>query len=167
MTISHSELKRLLHYDPETGIWTWLASTTVKANRVIGCRAGTISKQKWGPRIYIIINGKRYRGSLLVWFYMTGEWPPRIVDHKNRNTIDDSWNNLRLATGTQNNANCKIRRHNRVGLKGVQKHKLRWRALIGSGKNRVVIGSYDCPAAAHFAYSVEADKRYGEFARAR
>jgi len=167
MTISHSELKRLLHYDPETGRWTWLASTSVKANHIIGKRAGGISKQKWGPRVYIVIAGRRYRSSILAWFYMIGEWPTQIIDHKNRNTIDDSWDNLRAATPEQNNANCKIRSHNRVGLKGVQKHRKRWRALIGSGKNRVVITSLDCPAAAHFAYIVEADKRYGEFARAR
>jgi hypothetical protein len=166
MSISHSELKRLLHYDPETGSWTWVGRTS-PMNRNVGKRAGHAHKQKWGPRNYIVIAGRRYRGNRLAWFYMTGEWPSRIVDHKNRNTIDDSWDNLRLATGTQNNANCKIRSHNRVGLKGVQKHRLRWRALIGSGKNRIVIGSFDCPAAAHFAYSVEADKRYGEFARVK
>lgn len=166
MSISHSELKRLLHYDPETGLWRWLADASSKSHR-IGQRAGCKVKQKWGPRIVIVIRGKRYRGSRLVWFYMTGEWPALIVDHKNRTTTDDRWNNLRLATGTQNNANCKIRSHNRTSLKGVQKHRKRWRALIGNGQNRVVIGSFDCPAAAHFAYAVEADKRFGEFARVR
>jgi hypothetical protein len=164
MSISHSELRRLLHYDPETGRWKWLIPPR---GRYAGARAGYIHKSPWGPRIFIVISGKRYRASKLAWFYTTGEWPILIVDHKNRNTIDDRWENLRLATGTQNNANCKIRSHNRVGLKGVQKHRLRWRALIGSGKNRIVIASLDCPAAAHFAYIVEADKRYGEFARAR
>ena len=114
-----------------------------------------------------MIAGKRYRGNKLAWFYMTGEWPMLIVDHKNRISDDDRWKNLRLATGEQNNANAKIRSHNRVGLKGVQKHRKRWRALIGSNENRIVIGSFDCPAAAHFAYVVESDKRYGEFARAR
>lgn len=166
MPISHEELKRLLHYDPETGVWTWLMSTSPMSRRV-GQQAGCTHKRKWGDRVFIVIAGKRYLSHRLAWFYMTGEWPMLMVDHKNRISTDNGWNNLRLATGTQNNANAKIRSHNRVGLKGVQKHRLRYRALIGSGKNRVVICSLDCPAAAHFAYIIEADKRYGEFARAR
>ena len=167
MSLPHEELRRLLHYDPETGIWTWLSGWSRKANHRIGKRAGCIHKKKWGNRRLIVVKGKAYLSSRLAWFYMTGKWPDLYLDHKNRITIDDSWKNLRLATGEQNNANAKIRSHNRVGLKGVQKHRLRWRALIGSGKSRVVIGSFDCPAAAHFAYVIEADKRYGEFACAR
>jgi len=162
--ISHEELKRLLHYDPETGCWVWLVPPR---GRYPGSRAGCTHRTEWGPRVFIIIRGKSYRSNKLAWFYVTGKWPSMIVDHKNRVSDDDRCNNLRLATGTQNNANCKMRSHNRVGLKGVQKHKRRWRAMIGSGKNRLVIASLDCPAAAHFAYLIEADRRFGEFARAR
>ncbi len=48
----------------------------------------------------------------------------------------------------------------------VTQARRKWVAeIMADGKSRKV-GSFDCPAAAHFAYIIAADKLHGEFARA-
>jgi hypothetical protein len=163
MSIPHSELKRLLHYDPETGFWTRLVG-------VKGFAAGS-------PVGYIGANGYRYIGvrrksflsSRLAWFYMTGEWPINQVDHRDRTPANDRWNNLREATQSENNANFGLRKDNPAGLKGVSwdKRKGKWYARIKHNGKGKFLGYSDCPAAAHFSYVVAADLQYGEFSRAR
>lgn len=69
MPISHEELKRLLHYDPETGVWTRLVGVKGFA---AGSPVGNIATN--GYR-YIEIHRKKFLSSRLAWFYMTGEWP--------------------------------------------------------------------------------------------
>jgi hypothetical protein len=75
---------------------------------------------------------------------------------------------LRLATQSQNNANSKTRKNNVTGLKGVEFHRQsgKWCAKIALSGVRKYLGIYDCPAAAHFAYLIEAESHYREFARA-
>ena len=67
LTLTQETLKRLIEYDPETGIFT-------KEGNVIGCFSDTYTR--------IMILGKRYKAGRLAWFYMTGEWPEQI-DHIN------------------------------------------------------------------------------------
>jgi hypothetical protein len=59
------------------------------------------------------------------------------------------------------------RSDNTSGLKGVtlMKKRQKWRAQLGSVTGPAYLGEFDCPAAAHFAYIIAADKKYGEFAR--
>lgn len=52
------------------------------------------------------------------------------------------------------------------GVSFIQKRRI-WRAAIGHNGKVLNLGNYDCPAAAHFAYIVAADKMRGEFARMR
>ena len=70
--ITAERLRAILHYDPETGIWTWLiaASNNVKVGDVAG------SKEKQGYWV-IVIDYRRYKAHRLAWLYMTGEWPQR------------------------------------------------------------------------------------------
>ena len=41
----------------------------------------------------------------------------------------------------------------------------KWMARIKVNGVGIYLGLFDCPAAAHFAYIIEADKQFGEFAR--
>ena len=166
MSLSHSELKRLLHYDPETGIWTWKVrlSNRVRLHEPLKANTG---KQGY---VSICIYGTTYWAAKLAWFYVTGDWPPRTVDHQNAIRDDDRWTNLRLATRAQNNHNSSLTTRNKTGLKGVQTarqpRRYQARIKIPSGQ-RLYLGNFDCPAAAHFAYLIAADIHFGEFARAR
>lgn len=164
--ISHAELRKLLHYNPDTGIWTWLSPPT--GRHVVGKRAD-FHYDRGYARLRLVKVEKSYLQCLshrLAWFYMTGVWPPDEVDHKNNEPSDNRWNNLRLATRTQNVANATRPSHNTSGLKGVsriKKHPRRWRACITQNKKQTSLGWFDCPAAAYFAYVIAADKTHGAF----
>ena len=41
----------------------------------------------------------------VVWFLCTGEWPPTEIDHINRDSLDDRFENLRLAEHKENQRN--------------------------------------------------------------
>jgi hypothetical protein len=115
------------------------------------------------------IGGKRYLAHRLAWLYVHGEWPADQIDHVNMDRSDARMCNLREATAAQNKRNTGARSHNRSHLKGVEfntRRKIkRWYAVIRSDGKRNFLGSFDCPAAAHFAYVIAADKFHGEFAR--
>ena len=156
--ITPERLRELIHYDPETGTFRWAMMRK-------GCRVGDIvgSIDSHGYRV-IRLNWKIYNAHRLAWLYMTGVWPRNQIDHKDLNKSNNKWNNLREATYSQNQAN----RRPYSGLKGVSffKRDRKWKAQIKVRGNAMHIGYYDCPAAAHFAYLIEADKHFGEFARA-
>lgn len=93
----------------------------------------------------------------------------RVVDHINRNPLDNRRENLRLATGSQNMAN-------REGWgkslpKGVSHHPARpgkgpecFQARIGVNSRRISLGTYRTPEEAGRAYDKAALQHYGEFA---
>lgn len=110
-----------LSYDPETGIFTWKVrhDKAKQINtRLAGKMAGTIND---GGYVVIGINRINYAAHRLAWLLMTGEWPGPIVDHKNGNTSDNRWDNLREATSAQSNFNQKT--YASSGLKGAFYHK--------------------------------------------
>ncbi len=158
--LAQERLKQRLHYDPETGIVTWL----VKRGRSHGrTQAGYA-----GPDGYwrIVVDRKLYLRSRLAWLYMTGEWPREMVDHKNLDQTDDRWGNLREATRSQNNANSHVRSRSRTGFKGVRLHRDRFVAQISAGDGQTrYLGIFDTPEEAHAVYAQAAHERFGDFAR--
>lgn len=132
-TFTKEYLQHLLHYDPLTGIWTWVNPRSTKIRS--GDIAGNI--QPKGYR-YIKIDGRSYIASRLAFFYMEGTWPENEVDHENRIASDDRWENLRHADRTLNTLNrVKL---GASGFPGVRKHNSndRW---VASYKT-TYIGSY-------------------------
>lgn len=152
------KLKKLVHYDPETGEFTWL----VDRGRA---KAGTKAKRGRSPYIELRIEGKLYLGHRLAWFYMTGEWPPR-VDHEDTNKRNNCWSNLREATHQQNLCNRGRNKNNTTGYKGVYLLEPgKYKASIKENGKSKHIGIFDSPVAAHQAYSAAALRLHGEFAR--
>ena len=109
------QIKNALHYDPETGLFTWLISPSQRAPK--GSVAGTLNDAGY---LLIGFEGKRYRAHRLAWLYMTGEWPSSEIDHRNTNRRDNRWENLREASGSQNQWNQQKRTDNTSGVKGVR-----------------------------------------------
>jgi hypothetical protein len=160
--LTAERLRELLHYNPETGEFTWLAAP--RAQRQAGDRAGFANN---GYRL-IGIAGHRYYEHRLAWLYMAGEWPPENIDHRDLDRANNRWTNLRLATYSQNAQNRPIGKANTSGYKGVYWHKIdeKWRAVIRVGGRRKHLGLFNDKEAAHAAYVAAAEKHYGEFARA-
>jgi hypothetical protein len=161
--LTTERLREVLHYCPETGCWTWLV------NRRAGARIGNpAGNRQPAGYLKIKIDGRLYLAHRLAFLYVTGAWPPGQVDHRDLNKSNNRWSNLRKSTSSQNSANRKTRSDSLSGLKGVTWHTQnnKWWAKISIDGKRKSLGQYDCPAAAHFAYLVAADKLFGEFARA-
>jgi len=161
MSLSQAYLRWLLRYDPSTGLFHW---RVWRSQRPPGLLAGHLDK----GYIRIKIDGKSYRAHRLAWLYMTGEMPKSGMDHKNLDGTDNRWDNLRLASASQNNANKKARVGKAHPLKGAyfDPSWKRWRAQIAIGGRSILLGGFDSAEQAHAAYAKAANDAFGEFARA-
>ena len=140
--ITQSELKKLLHYDPQTGIFKWIGKTyhTMKMRNI----AGNVNLSGY---VIIKIKGKAHKAHRLAWLYVYGVWPSRI-DHINREKSDNRIHNLRIATASENSRNTKLSCRNKSGIKGVMwnRHRQKWYAKIiikGNVYNLGAFSSFD------------------------
>lgn len=157
------QLKEIFNYNPDTGIFTWLINQRGPAGR-IGQKAGCLNGD---GQIRISINCKKYVAHRLAWLYMTGEWPSALVDHINMDRSDNRWENLRLATKSQNMFNRPAPSDNTSGYKGVHKHTQcdRWTAQICVNYKKIYLGLFKTAEEAKAVYDAAAAKLHAEFAR--
>lgn len=131
--MTQKELKEILYYDKDTGIFTWRVRKAYKTK--VGGIAGTLEE---GYR-YIAMNGKRYRAHRLAWLYTYGELPKGQIDHGDHNKDNNQIKNLRDVTSSQNSKNRSISNRNTSGTPGViwHKHTNKWCAQIAvNGKKK-------------------------------
>jgi hypothetical protein len=149
-----------LNYDPSSGLFWWIKGN--KRNTKPGQEAGCISR---GRRVIRLLN-RNYEASNLAWLIMTGEWPTGEVDHLNKIPSDNSWNNLRLANGSQNNANRGKNKNNTSGHKGVHfcKRDKKYVARIMKDRKMIFLGAYDNLEEAAMVYRSKAIELFREFA---
>lgn len=90
-----------------------------------------------------------------------------LPDHINGNTLDNRRNNLREATGSQNQCNKRILKNNKSGYRGVSwsARNGKWVAYIKLQRVQKFIGYFDNPEDAHLAYLEAAATIHGEFCR--
>jgi hypothetical protein len=93
-----------------------------------------------------------------------------IVDHKDRNGLNNKKSNLRLCTELQNNRNSIMHTDNKSGFKGVcfdynHRGSKQWVAQICINRKIKKIGYYSTKEAAAYAYDEAAKLYFGEFAR--
>lgn len=167
--IDHANLLELISYDPETGL---LRSKVDTQRRKTGdvLNRDFLEKQRSGVKIKatsVFINGYgSFRAGRLAWFYVTGKWPDVEIDHEDNDGWNQKWENLRLATRSQNQANTRCYQSNQLGQKGVYVWRNRYRAMIQKDGRRISLGSFGTQAEARGAYAAAAAKLHGEFARA-
>lgn len=158
--LSAETLRTLLNYDPETGIFTWRSE---HGNWRIGQVAGYPDRNGTYRYRRIHLCGRIYRAHRLAWLWMTGDWPPDGIDHRNLNPKDNRWANLRAADQSQNMANQKPRAA--CGFKGVKQNGRRWHARIRKDYRYISLGSFATAEEAYAAYREAATRLFGEFAR--
>lgn len=160
--LTQEELRRVLHYAPETGIFTWLVRLSIRI--VVGKEAGA---RHGAGYITIGIYGNGYLAHRLAWFYMTGEWPSDDVDHRNGLRNDNRWCNLRPATRQQNMQNKRKLDANTSGIKGVSwcKQRRKWIAQLWRPDGTKFAAVRRTKEEAAQAYAEEAKRAHGEFAR--
>lgn len=122
--ITQEELKNLLHYDPLTGVFTWLNSSRKGFN---GKVAGSLRNDGYWA---IKIKGKSEYAQRVAWLYMMGNWPTSTVDHKDLNKLNNRWLNLRIASQQEQCCNRGVAKNNTSGHKGVhwEAKRNRWLA---------------------------------------
>jgi HNH endonuclease len=161
MKISAGRLREVLHYNPDTGLWTWLVSVNRGARA--GSRAGTIIK----GYLRIRIDGQGYQASCLAWFYMTGEWPIREVDHRDTDKANDRWINLREASSAENNSNRRMFKNNTSGFKGVSwdRKAQKWRVQIQRCGSKIFLGFRYTPEEGAALYALGSEQHHRQFGR--
>jgi hypothetical protein len=91
----------------------------------------------------------------------------KIVDHVDRNPLNNTKSNLRLATYQQNTVNCKLSKTNTSGFRGICKDtrskKERWRAGIQCNGKTLNLGMYPTKEQAAQAYDYKAKQLFGDF----
>ena len=161
-TLSANRLRKLLNYNPATGVFRWRVRRGGPKN--VGGVAGGIHRPK-GYR-QISIDGKLYGANRLVWLYMTGKWPKLEIGYINHNTSDTRWANLRAMTPSQRGATS--RRRNKLGVRGVWITKSgKYVARIKVAGKKKYLGLFDTIEKASVAYTRAAKDAFGQFARAR
>lgn len=127
MSIDQEGLKKIIHYDPETGNFSWLAYGKGKRESLA---AGCLSPIGY---VHIGINRKLYLAHRLAFLWMDGSIPDEQVDHINGVRNDNRWSNLRRASQSENARNTKLHSTNSSGAIGVSWDGRRsaWRVRIG------------------------------------
>lgn len=171
VSLTHARLKSLLHYDPQTGIFTWLWRAeaefkTKNAHRTWNSRyAGLAAGVSTHSYRKISIDDRKYYAHRLAWFYVTGEWPAGLVDHENENGSDNRWENLRDATKRTNVANRLLpNKTNTTGFKGVTLHRDgRYIAQCSLEGGPRYLGIFDTAEKAHAVYARAVGDRVGPY----
>lgn len=148
--LTAARLRELLHYDPETGIFTWL----VHRQRH---RAGNVAGSPHSAGyVEIGVDGESYLAHRLAWLYVHGAWPAGDVDHRNGVRRDNRIVNLRDVSKVVNLQNRQgAASNNRARLLGVSRSAAKrpsWFARILVDGRQKHLGSFGTPEAAHAAY---------------
>lgn len=110
------ELRRLFTADPEAGKLYWREGSR---GRRKDAEAGSSAKH---GRRSVMINGKHYLVSRVLWALCTGRDPgAQYIDHVNRDSTDDRLCNLRAVTTSENATNKQA--YGATGHRGVYLHK--------------------------------------------
>jgi len=159
--LTADRLRKLLSYNPATGIFRWRVSRS-------GVKAGKVAGRARGRKGYcqICVDRKFYQAGRLAWLYMTDKWPKLEINHINGNRSDTRWDNLREVTRSQKAASTPT--HNKLGARGVWITRTgKYAARITLDGKRTHLGLFETLEDASAAYAKAAKGVFGIFASER
>jgi len=147
--LTKERLKELLNYEPDTGVFTWRIS---RGRAMVNTEAGNLHHSGY---TCIKIDGKSYRSHRLAFLWITGEFPPHDVDHRDGDVANNRWKNIRHATKSENMQNRGLNSNNKTGFPGVSYHKAagKFMATIKVNSKNRYLGLFDTAETAYLAYS--------------
>jgi hypothetical protein len=156
-----NELRRVLAYDPDTGVLTW--KERLCRSVPAGSVAGAIDPATGYLRIGVF--GTVIYAHRIAWALYYGEWPRSILDHRDHCKTNNRIANLRLADNSKNQVNAS-RKRNASGYRGVYWHPVckKWFSSITEDGKTKHLGMFADPAEASAAYKEASRRIYGEFA---
>jgi hypothetical protein len=159
--ITQAELKKLLHYDPDTGVFIRRVKTSIRND--VGSVAGCIN----GCGYQVInIDYIKHAAHRLAWLYVYGKMPTHTIDHINGIRSDNRMENLRDVPHQTNRKNSFRNKSNTSGINGVHFVKARqhldspWCATIRATGKSINLGYFKSKQEAGEARKA-ADNKYG------
>jgi hypothetical protein len=163
-------LRKLLRYDPETGMLFWRErpSEMFPDTRSFGAW----NTRQSGNEAFTSHNGAGYlRGTIfnqhlrahrVIWAMYHGAWPRGEIDHINGIRDDNRVNNLRDVTSSENGKNSALRSDNYSGAIGVSWNSTtkKWEPTIGVNGRSKYLGRFKCKSDA-IAARKKAEIKYG------
>ena len=155
-SVTQEYLKECLHYNPETGIFTWKERPIHHFKSEKNCKswntkysfkiAGTKRDKKIDNSYFCItLNGRREYLHRLAVLYMEGYNSENSIDHIDRDKSNNKYVNLREVSHQCNMQNIGILKNNTSGVTGVyySKESNKWVAGIKINKKGRTLGVFD------------------------
>jgi len=146
-------LKKNFIYNPKTG----KIKRILKSGRIKN--VGSISDNRC---LAIFFNNKSYYAHRMAWALYYGKWPVKLVDHKNRNSLDNRICNLREASHAQNAFNA-ICGYGKNKTRGITKFRNKYIAYTKINKKVIRFGAFDNIKEAKECWIKNAKKYHGNF----
>lgn len=137
--ITQIRLKEVLDYDPVTGLFNW--KRRMRGTK-FGSAAGWVNDSGY---LCIRVDGTLYRAQRLAWLYVHGVYPKGVIDHIDRNRLNNSIVNLRDITKAMNQRNLSKSIANTSTVTGVTWYKAgnKWHAQITVDRKKIHLGYFD------------------------
>lgn len=155
MTLSVIQIRKLISYDPLTGVLTWLTRPvsmfpSEKYAKIWNTKnAGKPALSSLREHGYLGGNvlGRFHYAHRVAWAIVTGEWPDQI-DHDNGDRTDNRLTNMVEGGQSDNAKNMAQRSDNRSGVTGVSwdKRRCMWHARVKEHGKYRNLGHYHCIA---------------------
>jgi len=131
--VTQKHLHTVLHYDPETGIFTW------HRGKRKGKIAGVVHDARGSLKVQI--DNNRYFLHRLAWLWMTGLMPRWKIEHVNGDHGDNRWCNLRQGDRLQN-ADHRAAYPEPTGIQGIYRMGDHYEVLIATNSVTQNLGSF-------------------------
>lgn len=160
-------------YDDELCCWVGKVHNTGSEFLFDDCDYDVVTEHTWYEtnRGYIMTRLNRKEQIFLHRLLIFGaegskENSEYMVDHINRNTLDNRRSNLRKVTPQQNAWNSGVRKNSQSKVRGVSYYEptQKWRAVISSNGEYIHLGYFDNKSDAEDARKMAEAELYGEYA---